>query len=168
MAKLNLPKKRSVEVDANLWKRGIAFFIDLFIIMLICSPLISVFTSSLPFDSENSDFFTAYSEVNEYLMGNESLLEKLSAVNVLMMLIAFAYFILFEYKLNQTPGKMIFGLHVKTIVKKEKLALWQCFIRNLFILINFIIVVDIFYYLIKNNRLSDQIAKTKVIEVIQG
>src|SRR3989344_4061068 len=50
-------------------------------------------------------------------------------------IVIFLYFVLFEYYLLQTPGKMLFGLFVVNAAKKEtehgRITLEQAVVRNL-------------------------------------
>ncbi|MBD3202995.1 hypothetical protein GF327_01765 [Candidatus Woesearchaeota archaeon] len=167
MSDLNLPKKRKMQINAALWKRITAFLIDFVIIVFISSPLFSAVGNSF-LQQTQTDFFSTINKVSMQVNNNPDLVAKLNIVNFLFMIIAFLYFTFLEYKINQTPGKMILNLNVKSTKKKKKISFWQAAVRNLFLLINFIIIIDIFYYLFKGDRLSDVLAKTKIIEVISA
>jgi uncharacterized RDD family membrane protein YckC len=107
--------------------------------------------------------------INNYFTSNPEIMNKISIVNILLLIIAFLYFFLFELKLQQTIGKMVLKLYVVNQDKKKKeLKIWQIALRNLFVLINIILIVDLIYFTMKGKRLSDEIAKTKVIEVISA
>ncbi len=156
---LDLPKKRKMVGDASFWKRGIAFLIDLLIIdFAIASPFSDIILSKVP-DPQDYDF----------LMSNPEITNQIVLIFVVIMLLAFVYFVLFDYLLQQTPGKMLTKLYVKPEKKKAKISLLQCIIRNLAILpvFPFIILwaVDPVFILLKNRRLSEIWSKTKTIEV---
>ncbi|MBU0758018.1 MAG: RDD family protein [Nanoarchaeota archaeon] len=171
MKGLNLPKKRVFEVNAGIGKRLMAFGIDLLAVLLVASPLINSVKKFIPIPDDPAGFAQTFDYMNDLLTGNPDILAKVSEINMLVMIVAFLYFVFFEYKLGQTIGKMVLGLYVVPLEnqnKKTKLTFWQCIIRNLFVVANFIIVVDMVYFALRNIRLSDQFAKTKVVEVVSA
>ncbi|MBN2421804.1 RDD family protein [Candidatus Woesearchaeota archaeon] len=169
MPRLNLPKKRKIEVNASLWKRIIAFIVDCFIILIVAYPLFNVMMDYIPVPSLETDIISSVNYMNSFLLTNPEIKNRINTVNLFILVIAFLYFLVMEFKLQQTPGKMLLKLDIRSIVKKQnKLGFWQCFVRNLFILFNFIFLIDIVYYVIKGQRLSDVLAKTKVVEVISA
>ena len=73
-----------------------------------------------------------------------------------------------EKKLNQTPGKMLFNLYVNSQTKDLKY--WQLFIRSIFLipLFPFVLLwlIDplVMFFTKENQRLSEILSKTKVVE----
>jgi uncharacterized RDD family membrane protein YckC len=158
---LNLPKKRSFKGPANLFKRVLAFILDLFIINLLIYPLASIVRKIVP---ETTSYMEAYT----LLLNNPQYVNILTNISLLIAIIAILYFSILEFKLKQTVGKMVANIYV--VSENKELRLWQCFVRNLFLLpfIPFILlwIIDPIYAIFtkENKRFSDVIAKTKVIE----
>jgi len=75
---------------------------------------------------------------------------------------------IFEKKLQQTPGKMVFNLYVKSQTKDLKY--WQLFVRSMFLipLFPFILLwlIDpiVMFFNKDSQRLSEILSKTKVVE----
>lgn len=158
MVKLNLPKS-SMVANAVLWKRGVAFIIDLFIInFIIIGPFRSIIQKLIPSDS--------FSETYSYIQQNPALSNKIMALSIVIGVLILLYFMLFEYKLKQTIGKMIMNVYVISDLKE--LRLWQCFIRNLLFIPIFPLpllwIADIVFLLWKNIRFSEVISKTRLVE----
>jgi uncharacterized RDD family membrane protein YckC len=160
---IKLPKRREVMGDASLWKRGLAFFTDLVIIdFVIGTPLTGPLTALVP---QGGDSFSNY----DYFMSNPGISGKVFSIFMALGILAFIYFVLFEYMLQQTPGKMLSRLYVKPLDKKQKLTFFQCVLRNLFIIPVFPLfllwIIDPIFLVVKKQRLSDIIANTTVTEV---
>lgn len=159
---LNLPKKRKVVGDASIWKRALAFLIDLLIIdFTISSSFSGILQEIIP---SPDDPFANYS----FLMSNPEVAGRILSVFFAIAGLAFLYFVLFEYLLEQTPGKMLSRLYVKS-EGKEKLKLLQVVVRNLYFIpifpLYFLWFIDPVYLLIRKRRLSEIISKTKLTEV---
>ncbi|MBN1503381.1 RDD family protein [Candidatus Woesearchaeota archaeon] len=162
MDKLELPKKRKIVADASPIKRILAFIIDLFIIeFVIGSPFSGAISGIMPNSTNLSEYRS--------MAANPSLSDRFYWLFLAMFFLIFLYFVVFEAKLHQTPGKMIMKLYVRGIQKKNTLSIWQICLRNLIFLpiFPFILlwVVDPIFLLVKKQRFSDILAKTKVIEV---
>ncbi|MFH0875043.1 MAG: RDD family protein [archaeon] len=165
MPGLRLPKRREIEVNASIWKRLFAFLIDVAIVLLITSPLFNIVSKYVPL-SENENILETITQLNDYFTKNTAVIDKVNSINMAVLIIAYIYFVLFEYILSQTPGKIFLKLTVKHIDPKEKkLKFYQCLIRNLFVLVSFIIVIDIVNFAFRGVRLSDFFAKTRAVEV---
>ena len=162
---LNLPKKREIKVQPGLVKRILAFIFDFFIVIFLTSPFSTVIQSTLEINEKQS-FSGVYNAIRLQSAQNQQIFNKLVLINFLILVIAFLYFVSFEYILGQTPGNILFNLLVVS-KKKGKMEIFQVMIRNLFIILNFIIIIDFIYYMIKQTRLSDYLSKTKVVEVIR-
>ena len=168
MPGLNLPKKRMIAVEASIIKRLIAFIIDFFIVVFIASPIINVLAGTIQVNT-SGNIVDSFTDINSYFMSNPEIISLRNTINFLFTVVAFLYFFLFELKLKQTIGKMIFKLKVVNEDKKIKdVKFWQFAVRNLFLLLNVIIFADLIFLVLKNQRLSDIMAKTRVIEVISA
>ena len=159
---LGIPKSPKFQAPATLWKRILAFILDLVIIdLVLLFPLRRLLEKIVPLDM-------GIQETYQYLTTNTQVATALTFITFTIGVLALLYFSLLELKLNQTIGKMVFKIYVISINKE--LNFWQCIGRNLFALpfFPFIIlwVVDpIFMFMTKDNRrLSEILTKTKTIE----
>ena len=159
---LNLPKQRTFIGPALFWKRSLAFLADLLLInLVIFFPFRRIIQKLLPAP-------TSYSETYNYLISNATYTKTLTLVSITMSLLAILYFALMEYKLQQTPGKMLFNISVVSDIKK--LSFWQCLVRSLLIIpiFPFILlwVIDPLFIIFTktNQRLSEILSKTKTVE----
>lgn len=152
-----MPKKQPKLV----WRRILAFIVDILIIQFI----ISLSFNNLIKKQLNIEggFFEVYNIITS---NYEQLVPLFTFISVITAILAIIYFTVFEFKLQQTLGKMLFNIKIKTI--KGKLTLQQAIIRNIpkalfFINVLFwILVVDVVYMLFKKERLFDIWAKTRI------
>lgn len=165
--KLNLPEKKEFTGPATMWKRILAFVLDLFVL----------------------DFFvfSAYSKITEKILGGTpsitsayKMLESSQAhanafllMFMLMVMMALAYFTLLQYMTGQTLGHILFNIRVVSDAGDRKFGragLWQCLLRNIFMIpaAPFILlwIIDPLYLLFarKGQRLTEWLSKTRMIE----
>ena len=164
MVDLKLPKKRSMLTKAPSWKRIFSFIIDLFIInIFIIGPFTAVLQNSMP---TSTDFMDNYN----FLYSNPELIDQLSFVFGVIFILIFAYFVLFEYKLRQTPGKMFFNLYLAPMKKKEQLTVLRIILRNVAVFpifpFSLLWIIDPLYLIFTGKRLSDVFSKTVYVEEI--
>ncbi len=159
---MNLPKERTFKGPAIIWKRVAAFVTDILIInFILFFPFRRIITNMLP-------RFGSYSEAYEFFISNPGYSNKLMVVSLTMAIFAILYFTILEYKLQQTPGKMLFNISV--ISETKKLRLWQCISRSLFLIPMFpfilLWIVDPLFMIFTktNQRLSEILSKTRTIE----
>ncbi len=145
-AKLKLPKQRVYVKNAGFIKRLLAFAAD---ILLLDIVVFSSFQALLT--GVTVDFSTQLSP-------------HLYAIAVVLSLITMTYFILFEYLLGQTPGKMLLG------IKVENATLWRAFVRNLHFIPVFpfplLWILEPAYLLWRKSRLLEVLTKTRTVERI--
>ncbi len=159
---ISLKRGKTFLAQASVLKRLLAFLIDIFIInFIILFPFKGIINNIIPDTasfSETVDFLSRNSEYNTY-------------ITVIMLLIAFLtilYFMLLEKNLNQSVGKMLFKLYVKSQTKDLKH--WQLFVRSMFLipLFPFVLlwIIDpiVMLFTKENQRLSEILSKTKVVE----
>ncbi|MFH1642299.1 MAG: RDD family protein [Nanoarchaeota archaeon] len=158
--KLNLPKERIFTGPASLVKRSLAFIIDIILISFIIYPLENILRNIIPNTASYKDAIT--------VLNNPEYLTLITTVSILIAIVAVIYFSFLEYRLGQTVGKILTNIFV--ISDTKELKYWQCLVRALFLLpfIPFILlwVIDPLYIIFTkgNNRFSDILSKTKVIE----
>ncbi len=164
--RLNLPKQKVFTGPALVWKRMLAFLIDIIILEFI---VFSPFSSLMQQIFGGGKFsLSKYS----YIAGSPEKMQAMILIALFATLLALIYFSVIEYKLNQTPGKIIMGIYI--ISSSRDLRYWQCLVRSLFIIpiFPFILlwVIDPIYALFNkdNQRLFELLSKTKVVERFIG
>jgi len=142
------------EVQAPIFKRLFAFVIDVLII-----DLVLLYPFSRVLSKVFSNKITA-SSLTELISGQFYLLFSITLIFLL-------YFILFEYRLGQTIGKMLVNLY--SVSAEGKMTLWQAIGRNLFLIpvipFVFLWVIDPLFIVWRSQSLSEFFTKTKTIEV---
>ena len=164
--KLKLPKQKTFTGPALVWKRVLAFFIDLLIInFIILFPFRRLFQKIIP---ASLSFKETFKFVNTSELNSLIIITSIFAAILMIM-----YFAILEGKLKQSVGKILTNIYVVSETKEKKLKLWQLLVRNLFLipLFPFILlwIIDpVFMFFTKDNkRLSEILSKTKVIEKYQ-
>jgi len=122
----------------SLMKRVVAYLIDMVIVSFILYPLMG-------FDYLNFEFNI-----------------QVAIVAVISIFVTYLYFVLFEFYLNQTFGKIIFGIYVRSVSGKLKLS--QVLIRNISKIGWELIILDTLYLYIKkiDQRYLEVLSKTMV------
>lgn len=156
----NISKGKGFLAQASVLKRLFAFLIDLLIInVIVLLPFKRIFSSIVP----NPESF---SKTMDFLSNNSSI--PLTVIVLAAAFLSIFYFMVFEKKLQQSPGKMLFNLYVKSQTKDLKY--WQLFVRSMFLipLFPFILlwIIDpiVMFFNKDSQRLSEILSKTKVVE----
>jgi|ETNmetMinimDraft_2_1059921.scaffolds.fasta_scaffold23329_3 hypothetical protein len=159
---LKLPKERKFTGPASLWKRGLAFMIDMLLIdFVVIFPFRGILSKIMPAS-------VSYSQAYSYLIENPGFAKILSAITVAIGILALIYFSILEWKLNQTVGKILMNIYVVSVSKE--LRYWQALVRSLFIIPLFPLVllwvIDplVLAFSKTNQRLSEILSKTKTIQ----
>jgi uncharacterized RDD family membrane protein YckC len=163
-----MPRKPSINIllrnpnEVSIWKRGFAFLIDLIIIELIVNLAFNNYIQKIIGDDKG------IIEMYQYINANYELFSGfLLTISIISAVIALIYFTLFEWKLQQTIGKMIF----KIKVYPSKLKFWQALVRNiskvLFLIdyFSWVFLFDLIYLTFTRQRFFDKLAKTYLIKV---
>ena len=166
MKSLKLPKQKTYEVPGGMFKRFLAFVIDLIIVnIVIISPFRGRLMSYIPETSPTDTY--------EFLMTNPGIAQDITGMIVIILLFSFLYFVLFDWKLNQTVGKMILKVFVvNEMARKKPITFWQSVVRNaelwLFLIFFPLILIDFIYAFFnkKKQRLAELLSKTSTIEVL--
>jgi len=152
--------KKTFLAQASVLKRIGAFIIDLFIInIIVLFPFRGIFESILPAAS--------FSETFDFLRDSGDSME-INAIMFFVALLTILYFVLLERKIGQSPGKMVFGLYVQS--QGKDLKYWQLFVRSMFLMPIFpfalLWIIDpiVMFFTKENQRLSEILSKTKVVE----
>jgi len=157
MAKQLVMKNKLVK--ARALKRLMAFLVDIILLnFIVAAPFRGLLSAIMP----EGDF----NQVFNALTSNPDLVHQFNLIYIIIGVLAFIYFTLSEFKLQQSLGKMLFGLYVVGIEKRPSLL--QVAIRNIFLIPVFpfilLIIIDPILLMFTHRRLSDIIAKTDVVE----
>ncbi|MFQ5475137.1 MAG: RDD family protein [Candidatus Nanoarchaeia archaeon] len=161
MVELDLPKKRVVVGPAQLWKRILAFLIDILLVdMFIITPFRSTIMTLVGFKMETfSMIFSAPANP-----------EAIAIVFGFASVFVLFYFVLTDYLLGQGVGKMILNIYVVSIEGDVQPGFWRCVLRSLFVIplqpFQLLWILDpIFMIFNKNNqRLTEFIGKTATLQ----
>ena len=164
--KLNLPEKKVYVGPATMWKRILAFVLDLLILDFF---VLSFFRGIMEQLNLGAGGLAA---TYHMLDKNPAQAQALVMLFMLLVLLVFVYFVLLQYLTGQTIGGMLFNIQVVSQEGKKfgKAGFWQCVLRNLFFIpaipFIFLWVIDPLYLFFtkKGQRLTERISKTKVIE----
>ncbi|MFH1053518.1 MAG: RDD family protein [Candidatus Woesearchaeota archaeon] len=162
---LDLPKMRYMKIKASVFKRIIAYILDLSILLIIMWPIVAVLKNVVQIPDTGS-------VIDQYMfiIKNPSLFNMLFIVEIVEFIIFFIYFTALEYLINQSIGKLIMNIYIES--EKEKLTLWQVSLRNIYLIpiipFNLIQIIDPILMILRKDhkRLSDIFSKTKVVENI--
>lgn len=140
------------DILVSIWKRLLAFIIDLFIIEFV---LLYPFTKIAEKAMQNFD--------PSFMFFQDSLVKLMLAVALIYVL----YFTMFEYSLGQTIGKML--MKCSSVANdNKKMSFLQALGRNLFLVpvipFVFLFIIDVIFILVKKTSLSEMLTKTKTIE----
>lgn len=105
---------KNYAVPAAIWKRAVAFVIDLFVINLfILTPFKPILSSKVPVGG-------TYSEMMEFFASNPEQMSTIVTAMMVVTALTLIYFTLMELKLQQTIGKMIMGIFIVSETKELK------------------------------------------------
>ena len=162
--KLKLPKQKTFTGPALVWKRILAFFIDILIInFIILFPFKRLFQKMVPSSLSFEETFN--------LVSAPGLSTLIISTSLFVGILMVAYFVILEGKLGQSIGKILVNIYVASETKEMKF--WQLLVRSLFLMpffpfILLWIVDPVFMFFTKDNkRLSEILSKTKVVEKYQ-
>ena len=129
--------------------------------MIILFPFKRIFDNVVPKTesfSKTVDFLSNNAEYNIFI----------TLLILLVAALTILYFVILEKKLKQSVGKMLFNLYVES--KTKDLKYWQLFVRSMFLipLFPFVLlwIIDpvVMLFTKENQRLSEILSKTKVVE----
>ena len=161
MARFKLPKERIFAGPALLWKRIAAFFIDIFIVVLVLSfSFRGLLKDALPKDYSFSQIFQ---------IGRSGYFDTyFVSIYFSMSILAFVYFYMLEKKMSQTIGKKLMNIYI--VSDAGDMKRWQALVRNLMFIpifpFDFLFIADpiVMLFTKTNQRLSEILSKTRVVE----
>jgi len=145
---------------APLWKRVFAYCIDLAIInLIIVFPFQGVMQKMMGTEIEG------FKGLFQFAKTNLELTKILFFISLIMSILTVLYWAILEYKIQQSIGKILFKIQVKS-TKRNKLTFSQCLIRNLTKISLLPIALDSLYMIFtrKNQRYFEKMSNTEVID----
>ena len=162
MKSLGLPKEKIFICPALLWKRVIAFFIDMLIVnLVILFPFRGLLQNIIPKGH-------SFSEAYKFLSSGANYTSFITSISFIMSIFIIMYFLMLERKTAQTIGKMLMKIYV--VSDNDNIKAWQLFTRNLVFIPIFPFVLlwvldPLFMFFTKTNqRLTEILSKTKTVE----
>lgn len=139
---------------ARVWKRILAFLLDLYLSIMVFSAFLIVIESELPHNIDQ--------------LVNAGLSPLAMAAVLYASLFVLLYHVFCEYIIGQTAGMMLFGVYVQPEKKKQPLRFWQALVRNLFLLPFFpftlLWIIEPVYYVFQGERLLERWTDTQTVE----
>lgn len=164
---LNLPEKRVFIGPANLWKRILAFVLDLLVLDFFVLSIFNSVTEKML--GGVTDVLLAYKMIQQ----DSAQMQALTVLFMIIVLLALAYFALLQYATGQTLGCILMNIHVVAQVSEKEFRrpdMWQCIVRNLFLIPTipfiFLWIIDPIYLYFgkKGQRLTEWLSTTRVVE----
>lgn len=138
---------------ASVWKRGLAYIIDLLVINFVIVYPFQSLLNKTPLSLTSLDF--------KSLLGIDT--TQILVITAIIGILSIAYWSILEYRIGQSLGKIILNLKVET---KGELTFMQALIRNLSKPFLFIMLIDVIYmgFSHEKQRLFEKWSKTWVIQ----
>ncbi|HIH37474.1 RDD family protein [Candidatus Woesearchaeota archaeon] len=159
-------KKKIYLMNAPIFKRLLAFFLDLLLIdIFILSPFAEKLQSFIP----QGDFLTMI----EIMSSSPEFITQMITVYSIIAALILVYFAYSEYRFNATIGKMVLNLAVISSEKDKKPSFLACLARNLFFLPIFPFVLlwfiePLFIIFTREHvRSLEIVTKTKTVEILE-
>lgn len=174
ITRLNLPRQRTFQGPASIWKRVIAFLIDiLFIDLVLLWPFESLFKRFMP---EGYTGINSIRSMQEFFLTSPELTRLVTVATVAMGMLIVLYFTLMEYRLGQTIGKMLMKIRVVSEKNsgKDPVKPWQALLRSIiwlpmFPFIVFWVIDPLYVFLNQNSqRLLEYASRTRTVEDYRG
>jgi uncharacterized RDD family membrane protein YckC len=164
-------KQKKIVVEAQLWKRALAFILDIFILdLFVLFPFAALLEKILK--------ATTYTEIFQAMNSSPDNLSKIIALTIAISIMTALYFAIFERIFGQSIGKMVMNIFVINAeseyglkVMPQKITFWQSLVRSIGILflanMIFITIADIIYMFFTpyNQRLFEKLSKTRTVTV---
>jgi uncharacterized RDD family membrane protein YckC len=161
--RLNLPKTQSFIAPASLFRRLIAYAVDFLIIrFVILIPFDALFKKIIPVQEQG--FMAVY----HYVQNTPGISRVLFSITLAVSIMIILYFTIFEYKTQQTPGKMLMKQWI--VPENKDLTFFNYLVSNLTFLLVFpfiiLLLIDLIHmiYSAKNQRLMEKISGILVMQ----
>lgn len=136
-------------IPASLWKRAVAYIIDIAILDLIIA---------FPFRDHFKEYtFTTFQDIL-----NASNDQTLATLAFALGIFSLLYWVILEYNVHQSLGKMFMNIYVAP----QETTLLQIIVRNITKVFQAALFVDVLYMLFKrgHQRLFEIFSRTEVVE----
>lgn len=148
------PRSTIVESPASFWRRAFALIVDILIIdLVVTAPFTALFTPLVAELRAGAWSTIAYTSAQ-------------FAGMIVLALLAYAYFALFEYTLGQTPGMILADTRVRGQVR-----LWQAAVRNAFLIpllpVILLWIVEPILIALRKESLLERLTGTRTIRTRQ-
>ncbi|MFH1638252.1 MAG: RDD family protein [Candidatus Woesearchaeota archaeon] len=147
-------------IPAVMWKRAVAYIIDLLIINFV---VLLPFQSLISFGGNMGiiDSFKFFSQ-------NAGIAQRFLLMSLVVMIITILYWAVFEYRYGQTVGKLIMKLEVSSMAGKLTFA--QCFLRSISKVSTFVLAIDCIPLILGkgHQRYLERTSATEVVEKEMG
>ncbi|RME55550.1 RDD family protein [Candidatus Woesearchaeota archaeon] len=143
------------EVPASIWKRGLAYLIDAFIVSIaVGMPL----NKLINIQSDN------VKDLMQLFNSNPSIMYKIFFISLISAFLSILYWAYLEYKYTQSIGKYFMKINVRSLAKN--LTFSQCFMRNITKLSTLILLIDALPLFLgkSTQRYFEKFSNTKVVE----
>ncbi len=141
--------------SAPLWKRVVAYVLDVFLLTLVLSPL------THPFQVEENQ---SLAEILSVTFSSQYL-----ALAFILAFFFLIYWSVLECWFGQSVGKIILGISVEGI-KKKQISFLQAVIRTVTKLSSLLLFFDVLYMLLKrkDQRYFEVLSDTHVVEEVSA
>ncbi len=139
---------------AALWRRVVAYIIDVFVVsFIVIAPFSAKMGESIEIES-----FAGFFDALEASFTTEMIL-----AGVIMALLTLLYWTFLEWKFQQTVGKILLRIKVA-----KKITFAQAVVRNVTKLSTVILVLDVLYMLFTrgHQRYFEKLSKTEVVDEV--
>lgn len=161
MASLHLPKQRVTTVPAPIFRRFLAFLLDMLVLdLVVAGPFRHLFLGLFGGGS--------IADIQRIVESSRSFSLLVMMLLLLLGLLFLLYFMILEFTLGQTFGKRLFRLRVENDLKRKQV--WQYLVRSLFVIpiFPFLIlwIIDPIHMLfsIEGRRWSEKLSHTRVVQ----
>lgn len=160
LTKKEMHKLLNTHNKASLWRRILAFLIDIIILdFIVLAPLQAILSSYFSEQANFSNLLSLAQQIEPYK-------GTFFTISIIMAIFSYAYFVILEGLHQQTIGKALMNI---TVVSNGNKPTWnQILLRNItkaFFMstLSIIFIIDAVYLLFnKEQRIFDKLAKTEV------
>tara|TARA_Y100000310_G_scaffold344346_2_gene456608 strand:+ start:11448 stop:11933 length:486 start_codon:yes stop_codon:yes gene_type:complete len=141
---------------APLWRRGIAYLIDISVVTLVVLyPLQKLL--------DNYTQQGSFTETFTYIQQHPQAVTQLLIISFAITLLTILYWAILDYRIRQTLGKYLVNISVVPTTKKYTFG--QCVMRNITKFSTFLLLLDLVYLLFRggNQRYTEVLSKTEVL-----
>tara|TARA_Y100000310_G_scaffold336465_1_gene421064 strand:+ start:58 stop:543 length:486 start_codon:yes stop_codon:yes gene_type:complete len=145
---------------APLWKRVFAYFVDLAIInFVVAFPFQGIMQKFVSVETDN------FSSILNFFKGSPETTKVLFFTSLIMSVLTVLYWAVLEFKIQQSVGKMLLNIHVKS-TKKGDLKFSQCLVRNITKISLIPIILDSVYMIFtkQHQRYFERMSNTEVVD----